>query len=81
MAGAMIGGALALLFAPAKGSETRTKLSEGARDLTDDMMSQMRKDSENLRMRADELKKLAESKMEEMKTMVKQKAEAMMHHN
>ena len=33
MAGAIVGGVLAILFAPAKGSETRAKLAEGAREV------------------------------------------------
>lgn len=77
MVGALVGGVLGILFAPNRGSETRSKLVDGAKDMADDLLNE----ASALRSKADELRNFAESKMEDVKNIVKQKAEALMHHN
>jgi gas vesicle protein len=59
--GAAVGGALGILFAPAKGSDTRKKLSSKADDLTDgmkekfeDFLKEVKKEVEEAKTKAHE---------------------------
>lgn len=60
--GAAIGGVLGVLFAPAKGSETRNKLSKKGNDLTDaikekygEIIDKFRHEMEDVKEQANEL--------------------------
>jgi gas vesicle protein len=64
LGGAAAGLAIGILFAPAKGSETREKLMDGFDDLTD-----------NLRGKANDIKDKVAENVNKMKDKAKQQAE------
>ncbi|MEO6883327.1 MAG: YtxH domain-containing protein [Bacteroidia bacterium] len=71
VAGALVGGALGILFAPDKGSTTRNRILTGAKDLTEDVRKKLKEEAEILRAKAAELEELAESKLEEITEAIK----------
>ena len=73
--GALAGAALGILFAPAKGSKTRSNIIDGAKDLAGDIKQKMTDEADALRKKADELEKLAKQKVEDVFESVKHKAE------
>ena len=72
--GAIAGAALGVLFAPDKGSSTRSKIIYGADDLAREFKRKMRSKANDLRQKAEELEHLAEEKLDDLKTDIKSKA-------
>lgn len=73
--GAAIGGALGILFAPDKGSETRKKISKKGNDLTDAVkekfdaiVDKFKKEVEDVKDQANEFASNGKSAIEKIKT-------------
>jgi len=79
--GALAGAALGILFAPEKGSKTRSNIMDGAKDLADDIKRKMKNEAAELRKKAEDLEEQAKDKVEEVINNVKHKtAEATNNH-
>ncbi len=72
--GAVVGGALGILFAPAKGSETRKKLSAKGTDMSDamsdkfeDFVDDVKKEVEKVKEKANEFMENGIAKAEKFK--------------
>ncbi|NDP22699.1 MAG: YtxH domain-containing protein [Paludibacter sp.] len=63
---ALAGVALGILFAPDKGSTTRNKLVDKAKDLSEELKNKMRGEAAELRKKAEELENLAKEKMDDL---------------
>jgi gas vesicle protein len=81
MAGALVGAALGLLFAPNKGSKTRRKIANGASDTVKDLKKKMKKETKALRSKANDLIEYAEDKVDNVANAVIKKAESLKQHN
>ena len=68
--GAAIGGALGILFAPDKGSETRKKITKKGSDLTDDMKAKVDELLAEFKQDAETVKENANAFMEDGKSVV-----------
>ncbi len=73
--GALTGATLGILFAPDKGSKTRSNIVNGAKDMTDDIKKRLTDEAAALRKKAEELEELAKEKMDDITNNVKHKAE------
>lgn len=64
--GTALGASLGILFAPDKGSQTREKLADGARDVASDMKKKVKDESFNFRNKAEAFAERADRKAGEV---------------
>jgi gas vesicle protein len=77
--GAAAGIALGVLFAPGKGSETRKKLIDGAKDLAEDLKENFSETVNNILNKAEEAQEIAEGKLVEFKESIKENVDQINH--
>lgn len=73
--GALTGAALGVLFAPEKGSKTRSNIAEGAKDLASDIKQKVSDQVAALRKKADDLEEMAKEAGEDALNTIKNKAD------
>ncbi|HET6226003.1 MAG TPA: YtxH domain-containing protein [Bacteroidia bacterium] len=73
--GAAVGATLGILFAPDKGSETRKKISDGAKDFTDDIKKKVKDATDKFKQEANGASEYAEEKIGEYKNKAKNKGD------
>lgn len=77
IAGTVLGAVLGVLFAPDKGSNTRHKITKGAKDMAHDLKKKMKHKAKALRNKAEELEELAEDKIKDLAASVKKNVDGM----
>lgn len=65
--GALAGAVLGILFAPNKGSITRSNITDGAKDMANNLKHKMESEAKDLRRKAKDFEHSAKEKFEEMK--------------
>lgn len=81
LAGAVAGAAIGVLFAPAKGSKTRNKISSGADKMAKDIKKKVRNEAKSMAKAAKALKGTADQKIDEIADKVIKKTETFKQHN
>jgi gas vesicle protein len=79
--GAVVGTAIGILFAPAKGSKTRNKIADDAKDMAESLKNKLNGEINSLQQRAADLKSDAKGKMEEIAGSVKESIESLKNKN
>lgn len=74
--GGIVGAGIAILFAPDKGSRTRNKIYNGARDLADDLKENIKDRFNSMVDKSEDFEDFAENKYQEFNNKAKQKMDA-----
>lgn len=75
IAGALIGAGIGILFAPDKGSRTRRKIADGAKDFAEDAKEKIKEEADALRKKAEKLESMAKDKINDFKHKSNHKSE------
>lgn len=81
LVGVIAGATLGILFAPATGNKTRSRIWGEGKKLEDEIKRKMLAEASVFRSRAEELEKLAKDKIDHLTGGEKHKADAMQHQN
>jgi len=79
--GALAGATLGVLFAPSKGSKTRSKITGRAEKLSKGLKKKMSKEAKFLKNEAVKLENFVENKIESVTASLKDKANTLLHSN